>query len=85
MKRSRFSAEKIFAILRERVARVSTAEFCRKHGICDKTLYNLRNRLGDTPVSEVEPSGAPEAERAKFKKLRADAMIDNATLEETLE
>ena len=39
MKRSRFSEEKIIAILREQEAGSPTADVCRKHGVSSATFY----------------------------------------------
>lgn len=42
MKKSRFSAEQIVAILNEAAAKeTKLAEICRKHGITEQTVYRL--------------------------------------------
>jgi putative transposase len=38
MKKSRFSEERIIAILKEHAAGIPVAELCRKHGISDATF-----------------------------------------------
>jgi putative transposase len=39
MKKSRFTEERIIAILKEHHAGLSAADLCRKHGISDATFY----------------------------------------------
>ncbi len=84
MKRSRFSEEQIFGILKEHQAGLSTAEICRKYGISDATFYNWRNKYGGMDVSEAKRLKALEDENRKLKKLLAESMLDVATLKELL-
>ena len=44
MKKSRFSEEKIIAVLKQAEAGVKTAELCRKHGISEATFYKWKAR-----------------------------------------
>ncbi|MCB1535280.1 MAG: transposase, partial [Rhodoblastus sp.] len=46
MRKSRFSEERIIAILKEHQAGIALAEICRKHGISDATFYNWRSKYG---------------------------------------
>jgi putative transposase len=84
MKRSRFSEEQIFGILKEHQAGLSAAEICRKYGISDATFYNWRNKYGGMDVSEAKRLKALEDENRKLKKLLAESMLDVATLKELL-
>ena len=84
MKRSRFSEEQIFGILKEHQAGLSAAEICRKYGISDATFYNWRNKYGGMDVSEAKRLKALEDENRKLKKLLAELMLDVATLKELL-
>ena len=45
MRKSRFSEQKMVAILRE-ADRSPTAELAKKHGISEQTIYNWLNRPG---------------------------------------
>lgn len=60
MKRKRFSEEQIIAILREHEAGVSTADLCRKHGMCFRLPDAMRSAMQlkmDPAVFEIIPSG----------------------------
>jgi len=54
MKKSRFSEEKILAILKEAEPGVKTAELCRKNGISPATLYNWKARYGGMDASQLK-------------------------------
>ena len=77
MKRSRFSAEQIIAILREQEAGVATAEVCRKHG---DVLRSGQAKYGGLEVSQARRLKTLEKENARLKKLLAEAMLDVAVL-----
>src|SRR4029453_10522924 len=82
MKRSRFSEEKIIAILREHEAGAATADVCRKHGISSGTFYKWKAKFGGLDVSDAKRLKALEDENAKLKKLLAETMLDNAILKD---
>jgi putative transposase len=84
MKKSRFTEERIIAILKEHQAGVSAAELCRKHGISDATFYKWRSQYGGMEVSQARKLKALEEENAKLKKLLAESMMDASTLREML-
>ena len=46
MKKSRFSEEKIIAILKQLDAGAKAMELARKHGVSDATIYNWKARYG---------------------------------------
>jgi putative transposase len=82
MKRSRFSEEKIIAILREQESGSPTAEVCRKHGISSGTFYKWKAKFGGLDVSDARRLKALEAENSKLKKLLAETMLDIAILKD---
>ena len=61
---------------------VKVPEVCRRLGISEQTFYRWRKRYGGLDRSEVRRLKALEQENARLKKLRADAMLDNAILKE---
>lgn len=84
MKRSRFSEEQIIGILKEHEAGVPVAELCRKHGVSDASIYKWKARFGGMEVSEAKRLRALEDEKAKLKRMLADAMLDNVALKDLL-
>ena len=84
MKKSRFTEDQVIGVLKEHQAGVPTAEFCRKHGISDATLYNWRSRYGGMEVSDARRLKSLEDENRRLKKLLAESMLDVATLKEAL-
>ncbi len=84
MKKSRFSEEQIFGILKEQEAGVTVAELCRKHGMSDASFYTWKSKYGGLCVSETRRLRGLEAENAKLKRLFAEAMLDNVALKDLL-
>jgi putative transposase len=84
MKRSRFTEERIIAILREQEAGVTVAELCRKHGVSSPTFYKWKAKFGGLEVSEARRLKGLEDENAKLKRMLADAMLDNVALKDLL-
>jgi putative transposase len=85
MKKSRFTEEKIIAVLAEQERGMGTAEVCRKHGIpsCDVLQNGRRSSAGWTFPRRASWKTL-ETENARLKKLLADAMLDNAFLKDLL-
>jgi putative transposase len=82
MKRSRFTEEQIIGILREQEAGMKTAEVCRRHGISQPTFYAWKAKFGGMSIPDAKRLKQLEDENAKLKKLLAEAMLDNAVLQD---
>ena len=82
MKRSRFSEEQIIGILTEQEAGMPTVEVCRRHGVSPATFYKWKSKFGGLEVSEAKRLRILEDEKAKLKKLLAEAMLDIAVLKD---
>jgi putative transposase len=82
MKRKRYTAEKIIAMLQEVDAGASVPELSRRHGIAENTIYRWKSKFGGMEVSEAKRLRELEAENAKLKRLLAESMLDNAALKE---
>ena len=78
--RTRFTEEQIIGILKEVEAGAKTADFARRHGMSEATIYNWEAKHGGQEVSEAKRLRALEEENAKLKWLLADKMLDNAAL-----
>lgn len=77
MKQSRFTEERIIAILREHEAGLKSGDVCRKHGISSATFHKWKAKYGGLDVSEARRLKILTDENAKLKKLLAEAMLDN--------
>ena len=84
MKRTRFTQERIIAVLREHEAGAKAGDLARKHGISEATLYNWKAKYGGLDVSEARRLKALEEENAKLKRLLADSVLDASALRELL-
>jgi putative transposase len=82
MKRKRYTAEKIIAMLKEHEAGASVPELSRRHGIAENTIYRWKSKFGGMEVSEAKRLRELEAENSKLKRLLAESMLDNAALKE---
>ncbi len=82
MKRKRYTAEKIIAMLKEVDAGASVPELSRRHGIAENTIYRWKSKFGGMEVSEAKRLRELEAENSKLKRLLAESMLDNAALKE---
>ena len=84
MKRSRFTAEQIIAVLREHEAGAKAPDLCRRRGMSEATLYNWKAKFGGMDVADAKRLRALEDENAKLKKLLAESMLDASALRELL-
>ena len=80
MKQSRFSDERIVAIVKEHEAGMASAEVCRHHRISGAKFYKWKSKFGRPEVSEAKRLRSLEDENAKLKKFLAEAMLDIAVL-----
>jgi putative transposase len=79
------TAEEIVTILREAdTVTESVADFCRRKGIAEATLYRWRQKYGNLQIDEAKRLKVLEAENAKLKKMLAEAMLANEGLKEVL-
>ncbi len=79
------TAEEIITILREaETITESVADFCRRKGIAEATLYRWRQKYGNLQIDEAKRLKALEAENAKLKKMLAEALLANEGLKEVL-
>ena len=84
MKRTRFTEERIIAVLKEAEAGAKTGDLARRHGVSEATIYNWKAKYGGLEVSEAKRLRSLEDENARLKRLLADAMLDNAGLKDLL-
>lgn len=85
MKKSRFSEEKIIAILKQLDAGAKATELARKHGVSDATIYNWKARYGGMEVSHLRRLKELESENARLKRMYADLSLTHHALQDAVE
>ena len=85
MKKSRFSEEKIIAVLKQADAGVKVAELVRKNGISEATFYNWKAKYGGLDVSQLRKLKELEVENARLKKMYAELSLAHHALQDAVE
>lgn len=85
MRKSRFTAAQIIAMIKEQEAGLPKVEVCRKYGLSTATFYKPKAKYGGMEVSDAHELRQLEDENGKLKRLLADSMLDNAILKDLLE
>ena len=81
MRKTRFTDERMVAILRE-ADREPVAAVAKRHGISEQTIYTWRKRFGGLQADEVRRLKALEAENARLKKLVAERDLEIEIMKE---
>ena len=81
MKKSRFTEEKMVAILRE-ADRTSVPEVSKKYKVSEQSIYVWRRKFGAMEPADVKRLRALETENAKLKKLVAERDLEIETMKE---
>jgi putative transposase len=84
MRKSRFTEAQIIGMIKEQEAGLTTADFCRKHGLSPATFYKLKARYDGMDLLDTKRLKQLEDENAKLKRLVADVMLDNVVLKDLL-
>lgn len=85
MKKSRFSEEKIIAVLKQAEAGVKVSELVRKNGISEATFYNWKARYGGLDVSQLRRLKELEVENARLKKMYAELSLTHHALQDAVQ
>ena len=85
MKRSRFTEDQIFAILKEAAAGDSVREVCRRHGISPATYYQWKSKYGGLAPSDLKRMKELERENSRLKQLYAETALENKALKDLIE
>jgi putative transposase len=75
--------EEFITLLREAGASSEmAADFCRRQGISEQTLYRWGQKYGSLGQDKAERLKGLEVENAKLKKLLAEALLANEAMKE---
>jgi len=84
MKRSRFSEQQVFAILKEGEAGGTVKELCRRHGVSPATYYKWKAKYGGLEPSELKRIKELERENSRLKQLYAETALENNALKDLI-
>ena len=81
MRKSRFTDERMVAIIRE-ADRDPVAEVAKRHGVSEQTIYTWRKRFGAFQPDDVRRMKQLEQENARLKKLVAERDLEIEVMKE---
>ena len=84
MKRSRFTEQQIFAILKEVDAGAAVREVCRRHGVSAPTYYQWKSKYGGLQPSDLKRMKDLEQENSRLKQMYADTALENKALKDLI-
>ena len=84
MKKSRFPASQIIAVLKQAEVGTPVPELCREHGISSATFYKWRSKFGDMDASMMSQLKELQDENRRLKKMYAEAQLSADLLKEAL-
>lgn len=84
MKRKRFSATQIVAVLKHAMAGMPVAELIRHVGITEQTFYRWKNLYAELQTDQVRQLKQLQEEHAQLKKVVAELTLDKAMLTDVL-
>jgi len=84
MKRSKFSASQILAVLKYAEVGTAVPDLCREHGISSATFYKWRAKFDGMDVSLMARMKDLEEESRRLKKLYVEAQIKADIVAEAL-
>ena len=85
MKKSRFTENQIFAILKEADSGMPINELTRKYGLGNSTIYNWRSKYGGMELSDLKEMKRLAEENRRLKNLYAKVSLENTILQDALE
>lgn len=84
MKRSRYTEQQIFAILKEGEAGGTVKDVCRRHGVSPATYYQWKSKYGGLEASDLKRMKDLEQENARLKQMYADTALENKALKDLI-
>lgn len=85
MKRNKFTESQIIGMIKQHEKGVKVADICRDHGISQGTFYNWKGKYAGMDASQLKRLKELEAEVAQYKRMYAEAALDNRVLKDVIE
>ncbi len=84
MKRSRFTEQQVFAILKEVEAGATVKDVCRQHGVSPATYFKWKSKYGGMELSELRRMKDVEQENFRLKQMYAETALENKALKDLI-
>jgi putative transposase len=84
VKKKRFSAEQIVAILKQAQLGIPVAELIRQVGVSEQTFYRWKKEYSGLEVDQVRELKQVREENVRLKRIVADLTLDKAMLQDVL-
>ncbi len=84
MKKKRFAAEQIVAILKQAELGIPIAELIRQVGVSEQTFYRWKKKYSGLEVDQVRQLRQLQEENVRLKRIAADLTLDKAMLQDVL-
>ena len=84
MKRRKFSASQIFAILKQVENGVRVSELCRAHSMSRSPYYTWWSKYGGMDASMMSEMKALQAENNRLKRIYGDLSMQHDEVKEAL-
>ena len=84
MRKSKFSEQKIIAILKAVEAGRTVREVCREHEISEPTYYQWKSKFGGMEATDIQRLRELETENRQLKQMYADLSLENRALKDVI-
>ena len=84
MKRKRYSALQIVAVLKQAEMGMPVADLVRQTGITEQTFYRWKKKYAGLESDQVRELKQVQDENVRLKRLVADLSLDKAVLQDVL-
>jgi putative transposase len=84
VKKKRFAAEQIVAILKQAELGIPVAEPVCQVGVSEQTFYRWKKKYAGLEVDQVRQLKQMREENARLKRIVADLTLDKAMLQDVL-
>ena len=84
MKKRRFSAEQIVAILKQAELGIPIGELIRQVGVSEQTFYRWKKKYSGLEIDQVRQLKQLQEENVRLKRIVADLTLDKAMLQDVL-